>query len=100
MAYGWIITRDHLAETSTSDSEVGTVGPADIPERMEAELKAGKGLTFRMYDDDGVLYYTGRAVWSPNSERALYGPLHDFGGPNAGAVVIKWHAHPEWTHEY
>ncbi len=102
MTYGWIITKDHLTEES-DDSEVGVIGPRDIPESLEAQLKAGKGHTFRMYDDDGELYYTGKAVWSAKgepSEAGMVAPLRDFGTPNAGAVLIKWHGEPDWTCEY
>jgi hypothetical protein len=34
---------------------------------------------FRMYDDDGLLYYSGKS-----SEYATFDPLDDYGAPNAG----------------
>lgn len=103
--YGWIITVDHLSDSlGDLPSEVGTIGPRDIPAEIEEQLAAGKGHTFRMYDDDGELYYTGKAILpsgdDSDNEDWLVAPLRDFGSPNAGAVLIKWHGKPDWTCEY
>lgn len=95
-SYGWIITKDHLDVSGTLPGrkpEVGTVGPRNISPSMEARLKEGKGALFQMRDDDGVLYYTG--LWTnggddrPITDEA-FGPLDDFGRPNAGAVHIYY----------
>lgn len=100
MAYGWIINKDYLADQLGDDyDDTGVMGPRNISEKMEADLKAGKGYTFYMYDDDGERYYKGRAIWDAEdegSEEACFGPLDDFGRPNAGCTLIKWHGHPEW----
>ena len=92
--YAWIITKDHLG-----DNEEGTTGPRAATEEDLARLKAGEGNTFRMYDDDGELYYTGRLVVSGDltydDEEACFGPLDDYGTPNAGCTSIRWHGHPE-----
>jgi hypothetical protein len=88
--YGWIITGDHI-NTSPDDKDinrVGTMGPSDISESAVEALKAGQGDAFKMYDDDGNLYYSGRYVGPDGEER--FGPLDDFGGPDAGAVTIKY----------
>jgi hypothetical protein len=53
--------------------------------------KAKKGRAFAMYDDDGELYYRGR-IWTaaePGTE-ADFGPLDDFGTPNAGCTEIRY----------
>lgn len=96
--YAWIITEDHLAEHN-SDSEVGVHGPRDVSDENVARLLKGEGDTFRMYDDDDELYYTGRLVVSGNlthdDEVACFGPLDDFGMPNAGCTSIRWPGHPE-----
>lgn len=81
--YGWIITRDHLENES-----VTVMGPRNIPKEAVAMLKAGKGRPFKLYDDDGELYYSGRYV-GPDDE-SLLGPLDDYGAPNAGCTVIKY----------
>jgi hypothetical protein len=89
--YAWTITRDHLAEDDGSlASETGTTGPRDAPAGMLAQLAAGQGARFRMYDDDGELYYDGRLIGDPESEDG-FGPLDDFGTPNAGATEIRYY---------
>ena len=58
------------------------------------------GWTFKMYDDDGSLYYSGRLV-TPDDETpddATAGaPLWDFGQPDSGCVTITYPGHPDWT---
>lgn len=82
---GWIITKDYLAEPgekapSNLNAE-GMMGPRDVTYSAE-ELKA-KGKFFRMFDDDGELYYEGFLIGDES------GPLDDFGCPNAGATEIR-----------
>jgi len=83
--YGWIIDRDMLSERYDDDSSAGTIGPGDISDTHEAELEAGNGDNFWLYDDDDELYYVGRIVGDYNGNE----PLHDFGTPNAGATKIE-----------
>jgi len=91
--YGWIITKDHLVETGYSGpSEVGVTGPRGC-EFTEEELN--KGQLFRMYDDDDILYYTGRIV----GERDGCEPLFDFGMPNAGCTRLDLRM-PDGTWEH
>jgi hypothetical protein len=108
--FAWMITVDHLYKSApdTFSDETGVTGPSEAPDdlidalEMDNQPKNAMTYTFRMYDDDGELYYTGRLItFSPDpSEEALYAPLADFGGPNAGATLIKYTNHPEWTMEY
>jgi hypothetical protein len=101
-AYAWRITEDHLA-TDDRD-EAGIEGPSEAPEDLLV-LARGKTRTqggpanvfdFRMYDDDGELYYTGALALPKDvslddaDEEAAFGPLYDFGRPNAGAVRIDF----------
>lgn len=109
MSYAWIIDRDHLNEDSplATGSDVGMMGPHDAPEWMTDVLarkttghvggNPGAHIsTFRMYDDDGELYYTGRMITDEgDTEEACYGPLADYGMPGAGCTSIKYHGHPE-----
>ena len=104
MSYAWIIDIDHIADTDvpegTNSNAKGLIGPRDAAPELIADLKRGKGFQFKMYDDDGEKYYTGRGIADINSEDSedfCYGPLGDFGTPNAGAVLIKWTNHPEWN---
>lgn len=104
-AYGWVIDKDHLAEEFHDDTTaVGTMGPRDIADALEKRLKNGEGRKFKMYDDDGELYYSGRFVCTEGEEELgeeAFGPLDDFGTPNAGAVRIMYqftdqHGHKGW----
>lgn len=99
--YAWIIDTDHLADGPEYD-DTGVMGPRQAPDAMTDALRNrepvpnAETFTFRMYDDDGTLYYTGRmATTEGDTERACYGPLGDFGMPNAGAVLIEYNGHPE-----
>lgn len=98
--YAWVITRDHVADDSGDDySCVGVSGPSDAPDEFLSKLNAGKGWTFRMYDDDGLLYVTGRGYAEGEGvgeEDHVYGPLRDYGAGGLGCVEIRWHGHPEW----
>ena len=88
---GWIIDIDHMADptakTGTNQNAVGLVGPSDYS-------GDGNELThkFRLLDDDGVVYYEGRS-----GDDSDFGPLEDFGTPNAGASTIQyWVAGTGW----
>lgn len=118
--FAWIITKDHLYDgdeefwdgIGISDSK-DTTGPREAPDLLVNMLKTDtahrnvKTFKFDMYDDDTILYYSGRlAVFTSNldkdgepSEEALSAPLADFGKPNSGAVLIKYAGHPSWTME-
>jgi hypothetical protein len=103
----WEITTDHLfdddPEWHTKNnirSGKGTTGPHNGDETLKDKVS---GYTFRMYDDDGELYYTGKLYVTPETlddpeynESALSAALNNYGTPNAGAVTIRYHGHPEW----
>jgi len=100
--YAWIIDKDHLyAGQDYLRQEAGTIGPRDANGSTKQELAANypQHHQFRMYDDDGILYYTGTLYWDDEGEpleEYTYGPLFDYGAPNAGAVVIKYTDRPGW----
>lgn len=88
--YGWIIDIDHLAiEYPTFGDETGTMGPINISDEITALLNKGEGIPFRMYDDDGELYYSGRII-VPDDDDLRFRPLSDFGEPNAGCTEIRY----------
>lgn len=94
----WIIDTDTLADTTqpagTCMNAVGVMGPQGIPAGDVKALKEnGAGTAFRMYDDDDVLYYTGRFLGYPDTELA-FSPLDDFGTPNAGCTRIDYMTAP------
>lgn len=46
----------------------------------------------RMLDDDGEVYYHGRFITATGEYGSEddFGPLEDFGGPNAGCTEIQY----------
>jgi hypothetical protein len=92
--YGWIVTEDHDGDRARSEgfeqaSDVGTLGPRDVSPGFARQLKENKGKSWRAYDDDGTLLYTGRYI-GPLGGDEMFGPLEDFAMPNAGATTIKY----------
>ncbi len=75
----WTITKDHIDDGRS----VGTVGPRSATLSAAEIIK--QGCHFRMYDDDGNLYYGGYSLCDSD-----FGPLWDFGMPNAGCTGIKY----------
>jgi hypothetical protein len=97
--YGWIITRDFLAEgdadTLNINGDVGITGPRDISPSMTLRLHHGHGRKFRMYDEDGELYYEGRILGDLRESEG--DPLTDFGAPNAGCTRYAEWQDGEWV---
>lgn len=94
--YAWIIDIYHLG-----DEEAGIIGPGNSePENsMEFETYCVGKLVykFRMYDDDGILYYSGRLAYPLNKEISGFVPLDDFGLPNAGCTEIRYLKNGQWV---
>lgn len=109
MAYAWVIDKDHLAEEQlqtggkVDDYAVGIVGPSAAPDRMVERLHGmdpgepgWETFTFELYDDDNILYYTGRMITDEGpSEPACAGPLSDFGLGYAGCTSVRYPGHPD-----
>lgn len=117
MSYAWIIDRDHLAEQElrnssgrVEDNSKGVFGPSDAPDWMTSLLRDGATVAyvrehgtkpmelfvFKMFDDDHILYYSGRMITDEGaSELACFGPLRDFGMPNAGCTLVEYPGHPD-----
>lgn len=119
--YAWIITHVNVNDLGEDCAdEKGTMGPRRATPEMQARLQAGEGHTFRLLDDDGIWYYRGRIIFSVDGGPAQvksfngryadwvvcgglqkdddadgndeFGPLDDFGTPNAGATEIQYRA--------
>lgn len=105
--YGWLITRDLITDgtdpTGTNGNAGGVRGPHDLDPDVETLLlvagKLGKKRAydehpdvqfFRMYDDDGNLYYTGCYLATDDTDPDGFEPLDDFGAPNAGCTRIDY----------
>jgi len=92
-SYCWLITADRLAENDR-ESAVGAEGPSSAPAMFGDDWTPRQ---FRMYDDDGVLCYDGILfAEDPDSEEACFGPLDDFGAPNAGCTRIDYFNGRDW----
>lgn len=81
--YAWVITTDHLE----GNKPVCVTGPHDATDEQIANAHE-KGISFKIYDDDGELYYSGR-YWELSGD-IDFGPLDDYGAPNAGATEIHY----------
>lgn len=93
----FIITRDLIADKTepegTNLNAKGVIGPSDATDDEIAQLKAGRGLAFRMFDDDGELYYKGRWLEPEGDDwdgEQQFEPLNCFGTPNAGCTYIEY----------
>lgn len=98
-AYGWIITKDYL-EGDDETNAVGILGPRDISDEVEAALKAGAGVTFDLFDDDGEHYYQGRLYSAAGAQDAgdfAECPLDDFGAGYAGCTAVTYPQFPYWN---
>lgn len=112
--YLWAITKDHIAEPGakpgTNANAVGVYNSDFTPSSREgvkqivpllAFIKknedniiklikdTGNYGEFKMYDDDGELYYEGIIMCEPGSE-SMFAPLDDFGAGNAGCTRIDY----------
>lgn len=111
--YAWIIDKDHLHEPGKSvhSSDEGRMGPLNASGRLVSRLQAmpaGKStsniFTFKMYDDDNILYYSGRIIVDATTPPAIISlmglrcpaPLDDFGTPKSGAVAIRYPGNSRW----
>jgi hypothetical protein len=98
-AYGWIITRDVMFDNGeTERNEANTMGPSGLSPSQAQALEAGKGVPFRMYEDDGELLYEGRLLTMQHGDEGEYDmqPLDDFGMPNAGCTRIDVKRNGKW----
>ena len=81
----WIIMVDHITD-SDGKSRVGCRSPG-WSEAKAAELGQARYAPhgFRLYDDDGNLYYEGRSTVVDS-----FAPLDDLGTPDAGCTEIRY----------
>lgn len=98
-SYAWIIDVDHLADNGSEFTDAGRCGPRAATDEQLTALAAGEGLPFRILDDDGELYYTGRTIGGgPDADdAAAFGPLWDYGTPGAGATEIQYQVDGKWV---
>lgn len=95
MTYAWIITQDYLPTDLDLPTRVGVAGPRGMSEAQHEQLLAGAGEPFRLFDDDRTLVYEGLFLGDATSEEA-FGPLEDFGMPDAGCTYIEYLVDGRW----
>jgi hypothetical protein len=78
----WEVTYDHLEGT-----------PVSVQSRGFSDDESDEWTEFRMYDDDGELYYSGRM----NQYVDGFEPLDDYGMPNAGATELRYLENGTWV---
>jgi hypothetical protein len=97
--YTWVITRVYIAETIPLERwgidyvPADIVGPYNANTRTANLARGSEGAPFKIYDDDGILYFSGRYWGSDESGPAsewAFAPLDDYGAPDSGAVTIKY----------
>jgi hypothetical protein len=81
----WIITKDVIE----NGADEGVMSRAGSPREGFPSEK------FRMFDDDGELYYEGMA--EQDNESSGFEPLDDFGMPNAGCTEIQYFEKGKWN---
>ncbi|TKK84627.1 hypothetical protein FDA94_28780 [Herbidospora galbida] len=95
--YGWVITEDLI----TNGEYNGVMGPRTMDPELEARLEAGEGTEFRLLDDDGEHYATGRIIgpadpdWGKKAKEYEmveweFAPLHEFGARNWGCTDVQY----------
>lgn len=91
----WTITQDFFADPkalpATNSNAVGLCGPSTVRLTSEQIMNAEEAQMFRMLDDDGIAYYVGYLIGDE------FGPLDDFGGPNAGCTSIELYEGGVWV---
>ena len=95
--YAWLITKDLLSDKGPW-CVTGRSGPVDASEVLLDGLKAGKGHSFTLHDDDGEAYCTGLLLHSGKYMKTEYhsAPLDDFGAGSLGCTSIRWVGHSTW----
>jgi hypothetical protein len=105
MVTQWTITKDHIKEEGEPEGSYQNartiVGPRNATLSHEEIVAHKDGQKFRLYDDDGNLYYDGVLVDCEDDEdygdEGIFRPLNEFGTPNAGAVILKVKEGRKWV---
>lgn len=80
----WVITKDHIGGYQHDD--------LSLSDRAKEIVK--KGTPFRLYDDDGELYYEGRFLMT--DDHTGFEPL-DWAMANDGCTEIKLFENGKWA---
>lgn len=96
-SYAWRINYDHLegehvdinGPHNATATQLGILAHPRLNDHLDNLTR------FRIYDDDGELYFSGYFLGDSESEEA-FGPLDDFGAPDSGATEIRYLRGDEW----
>ena len=92
--YAWVVTVDHI-----DTDAAGTRGPSGAdPVLLDFVSRPGDHRArFKMYDDDGELYYEGWLTYDPKHapEWISEAPLIDWGAAFAGCTRISYPKRPD-----
>ena len=86
----WIITHDYTEVENESENAVG-IASCDYEDATLNLLK----YSFRLYDDDGELYYEGLSDDADSDN--VSDPLDDFGKGYAGCTDISYLKNGKWV---
>ena len=96
--YVWLIDRDHLDKkdmVSIGPSQSAFYVDGESQEKLIERIKTNpKVKQFRLFDDDGILYYSGYYVGLDGEFE--FAPLDDFGMPHSGCTEIHYLEDGEW----
>ena len=89
-AIGWVIDKDLLYASDTSFTD-------RTGHRSYAFREGEDMVTFRLFDDDGELYYEGRIAqhWLDGEEALAFAPL-DWARADAGCTRMDFFLHDKW----
>jgi hypothetical protein len=95
MATAFLITKDFISDVADrEDTMVGTYGPSRAPQDMMDALANGKtGRAFRVQDDDGEIYFSGRILTTDGTPS--FAPL-DCVGKAWGCTEIRYMENHRW----
>jgi len=95
--YGWMITNDLWAKASGEKSMVGTCGPSSISADVKYSLQHGKGIKFRLLDDDAQVMAEGLQITGDGGEDADFAPLDNLGEATWGCTYMQQHIDNAWV---
>lgn len=92
----WKITKDHIKDKDEEGRE-GVTGEIWWDLGGSFDLPKGPKHRFKMYDDDGILYYEG---WLHDDDEGLNQlAALNYGMGDAGCTTIKVFVNGEWVQE-
>lgn len=83
--FGWVVDKEYDFGESKVGIDTEVMGPRNATATKE-EIVA-QGIHFKMYDDDGNLYYSGYVLADDDHNEFM--PLDHYGAPNAGCTYMK-----------